>query len=435
MRLELSIGGRYLMAKRRVSFVSIITFFCIIGIVTGVTVLITVLSVMNGFQNEVRDKILGTRAHINITGNRMEGLRNFPMIISYTENRDDVTFASAYVDTPAILRTDYLNSLISVRGVEPRMFVEDKAVSNYFKNESGSFAFEKSNYVLIGSEMSSELGLTINDKFVLITSIGRIEKGDMRASSTEVIVKGIYKTGYYEYDSKLVLTRLDLAQSMTGLGSNVSGVAIKLKDYFKADRVAFEIDQELMGMYFVTPWMLFDRNFFSALHNEKLMLGIVLSFIILIASLNIATSQIIFVKDKRREIAILKTMGLKPLNVALVFFLEGAIIGLLGTVAGVCSGVFLATHVNEALAVIHAIMQGFVTGVFFLPSLVFEISIPSVPEFFPESVYYLDKLPSIIETPQVVLIAIVSFGLTVIFAVIPAYTASRLRPTEVLRYE
>ncbi len=185
------------------------------------------------------------------------------------------------------------------------------------------------------------------------------------------------------------------------------------------------------------PWMLFDRNFFQALQTEKLMLGLILSFIILIAALNIASSQIIFVKDKRRDIAIIKTLGLRPSNVAKVFFLEGAIIGAIGTVLGVIFGILLANYVNETLEAIRFISQFIVNIIWFIPSHISSsISIPIMPDFFPSDIYYVSGgLPSIIHINQVIMVALISFLLSVIFAIIPAYIASKYKPAEVLRYE
>lgn len=430
------LGRRYLMAKRRLSFVSIITALCIIGITAGISLLIMVISVMNGFEAEVREKILGTRAHINISGHDANGIRNHKMIIDEAKKNKDVVLASSYVTSPAILRTAFIDSLINVRAFDEETFRNDTNMNRYFVFKHGSADLATPNAALIGTEMAVNYALDMNDYIDVITVAGDRALG-YRPTMQRLQVKGIYKTGYYEYDSKLVIVPLKTAQAMAGIPDKVSGVAVKVKDYLSADRVAREIDAALKGLYFVTPWMYFERNFFEALKNEKLLMGLALSVIILIASFNIATSQILFVKDKRREIAILKTLGLKPFNVAQVFFLEGTIIGFVGVVIGVTLGLFLATHVKETLVGIQRFMQFFLDIYYFFAHIIVpSMQHPYFPELFPQNVYYLSGgLPSLVIPAQVVTIALVSFGLSVLFAIIPAYIASKYRPANVLRYE
>ena len=292
------------------------------------------------------------------------------------------------------------------------------------------------NDALIGSEMAKDYALSVGDTIDIISASGSFDRG-FKPQKTTFTIKGIYKTGYYEYDSRMVIVPLSTGQAMVGYDNAVTGVAVKVRNFFDADKVAKKIDTDLKEFYNVMPWMLFDRNFFQALHTEKLMLALILSFIILIAALNIASSQIIFVKDKRRDIAIIKTLGLRPSNVAKVFFLEGAIIGIIGTVLGVIFGILLASYVNEALEGIRIILQVIVNIIWFIPSkLSSAISIPIVPDFFPSDIYYVSGgLPSIIHASQVVMVASISFLLSVLFAIIPAYIASRYKPAEVLRYE
>ncbi len=436
MRLELMLGRRYLMAKRRFSFVSVITFLCIAGMTIGMSLFIMVLSVMNGFEDEVREKILGARAHVNVGGYDTSGIAQYETIIRKAKEHRDVVMASAYVTMPAILQTKYQDALINIRAFDEVSFTTDTNLMRYFQFKQGSADITTPNAVLIGSEMSFNYGLDMGDMVQFVTVAGNKESGYRPVMQT-FVVKGVYKTGYYEYDSKLAIVPLRTAQDMAGLTGRVSGVAIKIKDYFQAERVSRDIDKKLNNAYFVTPWMQYERNFFEALKNEKILMGLALSVIIIVASFNIATSQIMFVKDKRREIAILKTLGLKPFNIAQVFFLEGTIIGLIGVALGLIFGLLLATHVQETLTGIQHIMQFFYDIFYFIAHIVVpKMQRPIFPELFPRSVYYLNEgLPSRVISSQVVFIASVSFLLSVVFAIIPAYIASRYRPAEVLRYE
>ncbi|OEJ13228.1 hypothetical protein BFL38_00790 [Brachyspira hampsonii] len=430
------LGVRYLRAKKKFSFVSIITIICVLGILVGDMVMITVLSVMNGFQDDIRDKILGMRAHINISAYSDQPLTDYKYVVDNIMHNKDITSAYPYIVLPCIMRSYGFTTLITVRSFEDTIFTTDKDFIKYFNFVEGNNKDMQTNDALIGSEMAKDYALSIGDTIDIISASGSFERG-FKPQKTTFTIKGIYKTGYYEYDSRMVIVPLTTGQRMVGYNNAVTGVAVKVRNFFEADKVAKKIDTDLKEFYNVMPWMLFDRNFFQALHTEKLMLALILSFIILIAALNIASSQIIFVKDKRRDIAIIKTLGLRPSNVAKVFFLEGAIIGLIGTVLGVICGILLANYVNEALEGLRIIMQFIVNIIWFIPSKISAgISIPIVPDFFPSDIYYVSGgLPSIIHALQVIMVASISFLLSVLFAIIPAYIASRYKPAEVLRYE
>lgn len=430
------LGVRYLSAKRKFSFVSIITIICILGILVGDMVMITVLSVMNGFQEDIRDKILGMRAHINITGYSDSSITDYKYVMDIVKEDREVTSAYPYIVIPAIMRSYGFTTLITVRAFEDNIFSTDEDFIKYFNFIEGTSKFKSTNDALIGSEMAKDYALEIGSEFDIVSAAGTFERG-FKPQKTTFTVTGIYKTGYYEYDSRMVIVPMKTAQNMAGFGEGVTGIAVKVKNFFNADKAAADIDKALKGFYNVMPWMMFDRNFFQALQTEKLMLALILSFIILIAALNIASSQIIFVKDKRRDIAIIKTLGLRPANVAQVFFLEGAIIGVIGTILGVIFGILLANYVNETLQAIRIILQFIVNIIWFIPVHInSSVLIPIVPDFFPADIYYVSNgLPSIIHYSQVLMVASISFILSVIFAIIPAYIASRYKPAEVLRYE
>ncbi len=437
MRLELMLGLRYLMTKRKLSFVSIITFLCVLGILVGVMVMITVLSVMNGFQEDIRDKILGMRSHISVSMHGEEPMLDYERVIELAESGISVVGVHEYITMPAIMRVYTFSSLINVSAVREEVFTSDKDYQKYFNFESGSADLSSSvSNVLIGSEMAYNYALAVGDTIDITTASGTFERG-FRPASRTLIISGIYNTGYYEYDSKVVIMSLELAQELLGYENAVSGVSIKLDDFYKADRIAADLDNVTSGKFSVMPWMLFDRNFFNALKTEKTMLSLILFFIILVASLNIASSQIIFVKDKRRDIAILKTLGMRPSSIAKIFFLEGSIIGLVGTVLGVIFGVLLALNVNPVLEVARSIIQFFAYVVFYIPSILFSnINVPYIPEFFPQDIYYVSGgLPSVVYPSQVFFVAVVSLLLSILFAIVPAYIATKYKPALVLRYE
>lgn len=312
------LGIRYLKAKKKFSFVSVITVICILGILVGDMVMITVLSVMNGFQDDIRDKILGMRAHINISAYSDQPLTDYNYVIDNIKDNKDITSLYPYIVLPCIMRTYSFTTLITVRSFEDNIFSTDKDFIKYFNFIEGNNKSMASNEALIGSEMAFDYALSVGDTIDIVSASGSFEKG-FRPQKNTFIIKGIYKTGYYEYDSRMVIVPLKTGQAMVGYDNAVTGIAVKVKNFFNAGKVAKDLDLTLKEFYNVMPWMLFDRNFFQALQTEKLMLGLILSFIILIAALNIASSQIIFVKDKRRDIAIIKTLGLRPSNVAKVF--------------------------------------------------------------------------------------------------------------------
>ncbi len=429
------VGLRYLTTKKRFSFVSIITIICLLGIIVGNMVMITVLSVVNGFQEDIRDKIIGMRSHINISSYSDKPLNQYDHVAFIASQNENIVSSYPYISLPAIMRSYGFTTLINVRSFDDKVFVDDIDFKRYFDFEKGNYSLENPHNALIGSEMAYIYALDIGSTIDVITAAGTFDSGFKPIKET-FTVTGIYKTGYYEYDSKMVIVPLKTAELMAGFTNAVSGVSLKTKNFLEAQNIASEIDDALSGYYNVMPWTSFDRNFFQALHTEKLMLTLILSFIILIAALNIASSQIIFVKDKRRDIAILKTLGLSPSRIAKVFFLEGATIGFIGTFLGVIIGLLLAYNVNETLEFLRLVLQFFINMIWFLPKVTFGINTPIIPEIFPADVYYLtDGLPTIVHYGQVLLIALISFTLSVIFAIIPASIASKYKPAEVLRYE
>jgi lipoprotein-releasing system permease protein len=404
MRYELFISLRYLKAKRKNRFISIITLISVAGVLIGVMALIIVLAVMNGFESDLRNRILGTYAHIQILSEEGEGISNYESIISRLERTEDVLGAAPYVYGQGMLVSGKEDEGVVIKGIVPG---EEKKVSKLSENIAhGTFHFPESNSILIGIELARRLGLSLEAEVTLIPPLlvdvpwGKIPKFEIFK------ISGIFESGMYEYDSSLVYISLSAAQKLFGLGERVSGVEIKLDDIYSAPRVAKKIGEKLVYPLWAKTWMEAHRNLFSALKLEKVTMFIILVLIILVAAFNIASTLIMVVMEKTRDIGILKSMGATRGSIRAIFTLEGLIIGAIGTVLG-CLGGFFAC---KALAEYQFIK-------------------------LPSDIYYINTLPVQIRAGDFLYISLFALAISLLATIYPAYQASRLKPVEALRYE
>lgn len=411
---ELFIGLRYTRAKKRNHFISFISLISLLGITLGMTALITVMSVMNGFQKEVRARILGVASHVQISGFDNK-LSNWQFTADEASRNPSVEGAAPFVSAQGMVSYDQVVHGAIVRGILPEKEntvadFADMMVSGELENLiPGDFG------IIIGMELARSLGAFRGDKIVLISPQGQVTPAGILPRLKQFTVVGIFEAGHFEYDSALVLIHIADAQKLYRMDENtVSGVRLKLKDMFQAPQVVQELASSLTGAYYITDWTKQHANYFRAIQIEKRMLSLILALIIAVAAFNIVSTLVMAVTDKQSDIAILRTLGASPRSIMKIFIVQGTFIGVAGTFLGVTGGVLLAYNVGEVVA--------FIEWIFSV-------------EFLSNEIYYISKIPTDPQATDIVTVAIVSFVLSLLATIYPSYRASKVNPAEALRYE
>lgn len=411
--LPLFIGLRYTRAKRRNGFVSFISLASMLGIALGIMALITVMSVMNGFQKEVRAKILGVTSHIQIIGFE-EGLQDWKNILEATKQRKGVVGAAPFVNGQGLLAIGQSVRGVGVRGVDPQ---QENAVSDLGRDvlvgkitdlRPGEYG------IVLGKDLARSLGVNVGAKIQLITPQGSVTPTGMVPRLRSFTVVGIFSSGHYEYDFNLALIHIRDAQVLFRLGDNVSGVRVKVEDTNKARDMAREMQQGMQVDASVQDWTMQNATYFRAVEIEKRMMFIILTLIIAVAAFNLVSTLVMVVRDKHADIAILRTLGASPSTIMRVFVVQGAIVGVIGTLLGVVLGILLALNVGSVVSTVESLFG-------------FRVLAPEI--------YFLSSLPSDLKWPDVWVTALIALVLSLLATLYPSYRASQVNPAEALRYD
>ncbi len=410
---ELFIGLRYTRSRQRSRFISFISLVSVIGIALGITVLITVLSVMNGFQREVRTRILSVASHVQISG-ADNTLTDWRAVAAAAEKNGQVVAAAPYVTAQGLLSSGASVRGAYIRGIIPDY--EEKVADLAQHMQAGSLTALKAGEfgIVLGVELARALGVLAGDKVVLIAPQGQVTPAGILPRLRQFTVVGIFAVDHYEYDSGLALVDLEDAQKLYRMGEQVSGVRLKLKDLFQAGAVSRDLARSLGPDIHITDWTRLNANFFRAVDIEKRMMFLIVFLIIAVAAFNIVASLFMAVKDKQSDIAILRTLGASPGSVTKIFLIQGTLVGLLGTLAGVIGGVALAANVDVVVPFIEG-MLGF--------------------KFLAKDVYQISELPSELRVDDVLVTAFFAFVVSLLATIYPSYRAAKINPAEALRYE
>ena len=422
---ELFISLRYLRARRKQVFVSIITFISIAGIFLGVAALIIVLAVMNGFEKDLRDKILGVNSHI-VVMDYTGAMRDYRQVMTELETIPGVVASTPFIYSQAMLKNKGATTGIVLRGLSTK---DATRVINIGKIKEGSLnrlegekettqgfnpASASRPGIIIGRELAKNLGLFLNDPVFVISPSGISTPMGMTPRMRAYSVAGIFESGFYEYDSTLAYISLEESQNFLNMGDAVTGLELKVDDIYKADNIAKLIERKLGFRYWARNWMEMNRNLFSALRLEKRVMFIILSLIVLVAAFNIISALIMIVMEKNKDIAILKTMGATRESIMKIFILQGIIVGAIGTSFGTLAGLAVALNLEKISQFIEKLF-GF--------------------KILPGDVYYLSELPSQVNYGDVAAIIIGTLLISFLATIYPSWRASRLDPAEALRYE
>lgn len=411
--LSLYIGLRYTGAKRPNHFISFISLISTLGIMLGVVALITVLSVMNGFQKEVRERILGMASHATISG--IDGkLNDWEEAIRLSRDHPNVVGQAPFVEAQTMLVNAQRVSGALIRGVVPEY---ENAVSEVGeKMVQGSIAQlrEGSYNIVLGEELAFTLGVRVGDKVTLVTPQVRMTPIGAMPRLKRFTVSGLFRVGMGEYDRGVALVALKDAAKLLRFGEDVTGVRLKLDDLYLAPSVSRELGNQLPGLYRVSDWTYQHRNFFSALRTEKRMMALILFLIVAVAAFNIVSTLVMVVTDKQSDIAILRTLGFSPGGIMRVFVVQGAAIGVSGTLLGIAGGIALSLNLEQ---IVQRIERWF------------DIN------FLDPNIYYISALPSDLHWDDVGIISVSALLITLLATIYPAWRASRTQPAEALRYE
>ncbi len=410
---ELFVGLRYTRAKRRNHFISFISLISILGIALGVTALITVMSVMNGFEKELRERILGAASHATVTLFEKPML-DWRTLADAAVAHPEVAGAAPYVEGQVMVVKSKQVTGIVVRGVLPEQEpdvsdLSEKMVAGELTDlKPGSFE------IVLGSSLAQYLGAVVGDKVTIITPEASVTPVGVLPRMKRFTVRGIFEIGMFEYDRNFAIMHADDASVLMKLNKGYTGVRLRLDDMFAARRVASDLAATVGEEYWVSDWTHQHANFFRAVRTEKTVMFVILSLIVAVAAFNIVSTLVMVVTDKQSAIAIMRTMGSSPLSIMMVFLIQGALIGLIGTALGVAGGVALALNVETLVPAIERMFQT---------------------QFLPKDVYYIDMLPSQLNYDDVTRVASLAVILTLVATLYPAWRAARTEPAEALAYE
>ncbi len=411
--LPMMIGSRYSRAKRRNGFISFISAISMIGIALGVWVLITVISIMNGFGNELRGRILDVTSHVTISG-QGGWLADWENLTDKLDARDDIEAYAPYIYSQGLISAGRAVDGALIRGVLPEYESNVSAIVNNLSE--GSFdALQKGKYnIILGEGLASKLGIGIGEKVTLISPKGQSSPAGLLPRLRRFTVVGTFAVGMNEYDSALALIHMVDASRLYKARNQVSGVRLKLDDVYQARQVAAELSADLDYEYYVDNWTRQHENFFRALEIERRVMFIILFLIVAVAAFNIVSTLVMVVTDKRADIAILRTLGLSPNKVMGIFFVQGVTSGVLGTIIGAVLGVITALNIGVIIPFIEGLV-GY--------------------QLFPADVYVISDFPAELRWSDVTTIVIASILLSMLATLYPAWRASKTQPAEALRYE
>ena len=411
--LELFVGLRYLRAKRRNHFISFISFIAVFSLFLGITVILTVLSVMNGFQYEIKDRILSMTAHATVL--ELDGkLRDWQTVKQELKDNPIIKGSAPYVQGQGMIVHGKQVTGAMLSGIDPLQENNVSRIGEHLLDirldalQPGEFG------ILLGADLANYLGVEVGEKITVITPQATVTPAGILPKFRRFTVIGNYSVGMPQYDRNTAAIHIEDAKRLFRLGDSVTGLRLKFEDLFDAPTITRDLRAQLGGNFWVTDWTYHNRNFFRALKMEKTMMWIIMTLIVFVAVFNIVSMLVMVVTEKQSDIAILRTLGVSPNSIMEIFIVQGTLIGLVGMLLGAIGGVLLGTNVGKIV--------GGIENLFGI-------------EFLSSDVYPISDFPSQVITSDVMIVCITAFVLTVLATIYPARKAARTQPAEALRYE
>ena len=413
---ELAVGWRYTRAgraTRRNGFISFISGESMLGIALGVAALIIVLSVMNGFQKEVRDRMLGVVSHIEIYAPQGQAIPDPQRTMAEARRNPAVIGAAPFIASQALIaRGDDMKGAL-VRGVDPATEGQVTDVANSAGGQAIAQLVPGQFGIVLGVDLARNLGVREGDRVTLVTPSGQVTPAGVVPLLKQMTVVGLFNSGHYEYDSALAMVHIEDAAKLFRL-EGPSGVRLKLRDLHQAREVALELSRTLSGDLLIRDWTRQNQTWFAAVQLEKRMMFIILTLIVAVAAFNLVSTLVMTVTDKRADIAILRTLGASPRSIMGIFMVQGAMVGVIGTFAGLALGLLVAFNIDVIVPALERLFHA---------------------SFLPREVYLINRMPSDPQQADIVPIAVISLVLAFLATIYPSWRASRVNPAEALRYE
>lgn len=405
---ELFLGIRYLKAKRKQTFISIITVISVVGVMVGVMALVVVLSVMNGFRADLMSKILGVNSHLLVLN--FEGaFKDYKEVGTKIGEVEGVVASTPFIYSQVMLNRAGNVSGAVLRGIDPKNAGKVVSIERMIKEGSLNALINNQNElpaIIIGQELSRQLGAYLGDILSVVSPEGKLTPLGRAPNTRRYKVTAIFESGMYEYDASMVYISLKEAQDFLGIGNRVTGLEVRVDDVYQSDKIARSIQDNLGYPYWTKDWKVMNRSLFSALKLEKITMFVILTMIVLVGALNIISTLVMVVMEKTRDVAILRAMGATAKSIMSIFMLQGVFVGIVGTMAGLASGL----------------------GICHLLAKYKFISLPS-------DIYYISTLPVRVEFWDVSFVALAAVAISFLATIYPSWYASKLDPVEAIRYE
>ena len=408
MFFELFLSIRYLRAKRKQAFISVITVISVLGVMIGVMALVVVLSVMNGFRADLMSKILGVKSHLLVLSHK-GAFNDYKRVAGRVGQVEGTVATTPFIQSQVMVNRSGNVSGAILRGIQPETVGNVLSIERMIKEGSLS-SLESSRdrlpTIIIGSELSKQLGAYPGDILNMVSPEGKLTPLGRVPNSQKYKVTAVFDSGMYEYDASMVFVSLKEAQAFLGFGDRVSGLEVRVKDVYKSDKVGIKIQNALGNPYWTKDWKVMNRSLFSALKLEKFAMFVILTMIVLVGALNIISTLVMVVMEKTRDVAILRAMGASAKSIMTIFMVQGLLVGLVGTLAGLASGL----------------------GICHLLARYKFVSLPS-------DVYYITTLPVRVEFWDVCFVSLSAVIISFLATIYPSWHASKLNPVEAIRYE
>lgn len=413
MNLPLYIGLRYTRAKRKNHFISFISMISMAGIAIGVMTVIVVISVMNGFDKELKDRMLGSVAHATVSAFGHEYIQGWQNAITTAQNTPGVISVSPYISSEAMIQGKRTTGAL-IQGIDPSYEKNVTEIAQHMKYGSMDDLNAGKYNIILGRDLAAMLGVGPDEKVTVYIPQFKTTAVGVLPRLKRFTVVGIFEMGAYEYDSKLALIHLTDAQKLEKTQGGIEGIRIKTADLMQAPKIAYKLSDKLGGFFKVRDWTQENSNFYQATQQERIVMFIILSMIVAVAAFNILSTMVMLVTEKNSDIAILRTLGMSGFQVMNVFMISGVIIGAIGTIIGTLLGLLVSFNVSTII--------GWLESYFKV-------------DFMSSDVYYISDITADVHQADVIAIVAVAFGLSVLATLYPAWRASRVHPAEALRYE
>ena len=410
---ELFIGLRYLRARGRNRFISFISLISMLGIALGVAVLIVVLSVMNGFERELRERILNMTAHATITGYG-EALPDWRAVAEFAGGYPQVQAAAPYIEGQGLLLAGQVLSGVALRGIEPGLEAEVAGIDTLMIQGSLDTLQAGEWRVVLGEELARALGVGLGDRVILVIPEGSVTPIGLMPRMRSFTVSGIFRAGMFEFDRSIALLHMTDAQRLYRLGERATGVRLAVTDIYRAGPLVREIALDYGGGVYIDDWTRRHANFFRSIQLTKTIMFVILLLVVAVAAFNIVSTLVMVVRDKQTDISILRTLGASPRHITSIFIVQGTVIGVLGTVLGVVLGALLALNLERLIAGVERLLDT---------------------KFLAADVYFISDLPAQLLWQDLLAIAVTALVLSLVSTLYPAWRAARTQPAEALRHD